>query len=47
MKYRDTALKRAIKTKRDTDILSYKGLRNKVIKELKLAKSRFFFSAYE
>ena len=41
MKSRDAALKKAIKTKRDTDTLDYKGLRNKVFKELRLAKSRF------
>ena len=47
MKNRDTALKRAIKTKRDTDLLVYKGLRNRVIKELRLAKSRFFSPTYK
>ncbi|KAG7526776.1 hypothetical protein JOB18_045141 [Solea senegalensis] len=42
MKSKDAALKKAIKTKRDTDILVYKNLRNKVINELRLAKSHFF-----
>ena len=43
MKSRDTALKNSIKTKRDRDTLAYKSLRNKVIKELRLAESRFYF----
>lgn len=42
MKSRDAALLKALKTRRDTDILLYRGLRNKVICELRLAKSRFF-----
>lgn len=42
MKQRDLALKKATKSKRDTDILIYKGLRNKVVNEIRLAKSRFY-----
>ena len=32
----------AIKTRREIDMLVYKGLRNKVIQELRSAKSRFY-----
>lgn len=42
MKYRDSALKKAIKTGRHTDRLCYKGLRNKVIRELRVAKSNYY-----
>ena len=42
MKQRDSALKKANKTKRDSDILIYKGLRNKVVNEIRLAKSSFY-----
>lgn len=44
MKSRDAALRKAIKTRRDTDMLIYKGLRNKVILELRLAKSLFYLN---
>ena len=42
MKTRDAALRKAIKTRREIDMLVYKGLRNKVIQELRSAKSRFY-----
>ncbi len=42
MKTRNAALRKAIKTRRETDMLFYKGLRNKVIQELRLAKSCFY-----
>lgn len=42
MRDRDTALKKAVKSKRDTDMLIFKGLRNRVIKELRQAKSNFY-----
>ncbi len=42
MKTRDAALKKAMKSRRDTDILIFKGLRNKVIRELRQAKSCFY-----
>lgn len=45
MKQRDLALKKATKTKLDTDILIYKGLRNKVVNELRSAKSSFYIHA--
>jgi len=42
MKSRDSALKKAISTGRDIDRLCYKGLRNKVIRELRVAKSNYY-----
>lgn len=42
MKNRDSALNKAIKTGRDTDRLCYKGLQNKVIRELRVAKSNYY-----
>lgn len=44
MKSREAALRKAIKTRRDTDMLIYKGLRNKVIQELREAKSHFYLN---
>lgn len=45
MKQRDLALKKATKSKRDSDILIYKVLINKVVKEMRLAKSSFYIQA--
>lgn len=42
MKTSDAALRKAIKTRRDIDMPIYKGLRNKVFQEPRLAKSRFY-----
>lgn len=44
MKTGDAALRKAIKTRRDTDMLIYKGFRNKVIEKLSLAKSGFYLN---
>lgn len=46
MKKRDLALKKSIKTKLQTDILVFKGLRNKVISELRKAKSSYFMQLF-
>lgn len=35
--------KKAVKSKRDTDIFIFKGLRNRVVKKLRQAKSSFYF----
>lgn len=42
MKNRDSALRKTIKSRRDTDMLIYKDFRNKVTQELRLAKSRIY-----
>ncbi len=42
MKNRDSALKMATKSGRDIDRLCYKGLRNKVIRDLRVAKSSYY-----
>ncbi len=42
MKNRDSVLKMATKSGRDIDRLCYKGLRNKVIRELRVAKSSYY-----
>ena len=39
MKSRDAALRKEIKTRRDTDMMFIKGLRNKVIQQLREDKS--------
>ncbi|XP_034043076.1 uncharacterized protein LOC117525349 [Thalassophryne amazonica] len=44
MKQRDAALRKAIKSKVSTDLLIFKGLRNKVIYELRQAKSQFYLN---
>lgn len=46
MKKRDLALKKSIKTKLQTDILVFKGLRNKVVSELRKAKSSYFMQLF-
>ena len=42
MKKKDASLKKAFKSGLDTDRLTYKGLRNKVIMQLRKAKAHFF-----
>lgn len=44
MKDRDVVLKKAVKTKGNTDMLIFKGLRNKVIYELRQVKSKFYLN---
>ncbi len=42
MKKRDHALKKSLSTKLHTDTLIYKGLRNRVVTELRKAKTNYF-----
>lgn len=42
MKKRDLALKNSLFTKSITDLLIFKGLRNRVVRELRLAKTTYF-----
>ncbi len=46
MKKRDLSLKKSISTKQQTDILIFKGLRNKVVSELRKAKSSYFMQLF-
>lgn len=45
MKRRDLALKTFIKTRRDTDLKLFKGLRNQVVKEFRMSKSNYYIQA--
>lgn len=42
MKKRDLALKKSLLTKTQTDILSFKSLRNKVVREMRKEKTAYF-----
>lgn len=46
MKKRDLALKHSLLTKTNTDIFVFKGLRNKVVRELRKAKTNYFLLIY-
>ena len=47
MKKRDLALKKSLVKKNNTDHLTFTSLRNKVVSELRKAKSNYFFKLVE
>ncbi|MGL5684566.1 MAG: endonuclease/exonuclease/phosphatase family protein, partial [Vagococcus fluvialis] len=46
IKKRDFALKTFFKTRHDTDLFLYKGLRNRVVKELRNSKSNYYMKMF-
>ena len=47
MKKRDLALKKSLVTKNNADHMTFTSLRNKVVSELRKAKSNYFFKLVE